>query len=275
RVWRYSISGSSSRGTRNPPTCRSRTAASEPFLIWPSAWASRWTMNRGPIFWSSPSEATAESTHAADPVGSTGGMSMRRYASKSRPRPASSRVSTRAPPPSGSGESTRPPSSTSAHPSAMRTARTIENIFWRPDGGIVIIGWPSGGRSEQSLECIASLTISSVPRRLSIEWRRFRRATARLDRQTVFVLVAAALLVILQDSLGSRRLFRTELAGYFPTQARGILAWAWWFGMQGITGFILPAAALLFLFRRRPSEVGLGLGDWRFALRIAALYLPI
>lgn len=45
--------------------------------------------------------------------------------------------------------------------------------------------------------------------------------------------------------------------------------------MQGITGFILPAAALLFLFRRRPSEVGLGLGDWRFALRIAALYLPV
>lgn len=91
----------------------------------------------------------------------------------------------------------------------------------------------------------------------------------------MFVLVAAAAMVILQDAAGSRRLFRTELADYFPSSMRGILAWGWWFGMQGITGFILPAAALLLIFRRNPREIGLGLGDWRFATVIAVVYVPI
>lgn len=96
-----------------------------------------------------------------------------------------------------------------------------------------------------------------------------------LDAQTVFVLVAAAALVILQDTFGSRRLFRTELAPYFPSEMRGLLAWGWWFGVQGVTGFVLPAAALLLIFRRSPREIGLGLGDWKFAVVVAAVYVPM
>lgn len=114
-----------------------------------------------------------------------------------------------------------------------------------------------------------------ISRRLLTEWQRLHRAARRLDRQTVFVLVAAAALVILQDNLGSRRLFRTELSQYFPSELRGILAWGWWFGMQGITGFVIPVAALLIIFPRRPGEIGLGVGDWRFALLVAAVYIPL
>ena len=111
--------------------------------------------------------------------------------------------------------------------------------------------------------------------RLKSEWHRLLGAVRLLDAQTIFVLVVAAAMVILQDAAGSRRLFRMEFGDFFPASMRGLLAWGWWFGMQGITGFILPAAALLLLFRRSPREIGLGLGDWRFALRIAAVYLPI
>lgn len=89
------------------------------------------------------------------------------------------------------------------------------------------------------------------------------------------MLLAAAVLVIIQDGLGSRRLFRNEIGHLFPEDWRGLLSWGWWFGIQGVTGFIIPAAALMLLFKRRPSEIGLGLGDWRLALAIMAVYLPV
>lgn len=106
------------------------------------------------------------------------------------------------------------------------------------------------------------------------EAARVRAALADIDRQTAFVLIAAGLLVILQDALGSRRVFQDEFGQFFPDSWRAFMGWAWWFGIQGITGFILPAAALLFIFRRRPAHIGLGPGDWRFGLGVAAFYLP-
>ena len=107
------------------------------------------------------------------------------------------------------------------------------------------------------------------------ESRRLKAAISGIDRQTAFVLIATGVLVILQDAVGSRRLFLNELAPYFPEASRGLMSWGWWFGIQGITGFVLPAAALLFLFRRPPTSIGLGVGDWRFALVVAAMYLPV
>jgi len=112
-------------------------------------------------------------------------------------------------------------------------------------------------------------------RRLRAEWHRALNAARTLDPQTVFVLLAATLLLVVQFTFGSRRLFREELAAFFPAQWQGVLAWGWWFGMQGITGFVLPALALVLLFRRRPGAIGLGLGDWKLALTLAALYVPI
>ncbi len=110
---------------------------------------------------------------------------------------------------------------------------------------------------------------------LTRETQRLRSALSRIDRQTAFVLVAAALLVIVQDTLGSRRLFRNEMAHLFPDSWRGLLSWGWWFGIQGLTGFVIPVACLLILFKRRPATIGLGMGDWRFALGITAAYVPL
>ena len=110
--------------------------------------------------------------------------------------------------------------------------------------------------------------------RLLDEWRALRAAARELDRQTLFVLTMAALLVIVQYALGSRRFFRDELAGLFSAEWQGLLMWGWWFGMQGITGFVIPVLCLVFLFRCRPAEIGLGLGDWKLAGTLAALYLP-
>lgn len=107
------------------------------------------------------------------------------------------------------------------------------------------------------------------------EWDALRTTARTLDRQTLFVLTAAVALVVLQNALGSRRLFHDALAPFFPEAWRGVLAWGWWFGIQGVTGFVLPALSLRLLFKRRPAEIGLGWGDARLALTLAALYLPL
>lgn len=107
------------------------------------------------------------------------------------------------------------------------------------------------------------------------EWTRLRTAMRTLDAQTTFVLVFAAVAVVLQFTLGDRSLFRAELASAFPEAWRDLASWGWWFGMQGLLGFVVPAAALFFLFENDHSDIGLGVGDWRLACLIAGLYVPI
>jgi hypothetical protein len=117
--------------------------------------------------------------------------------------------------------------------------------------------------------------LSSLASRLRAEWRRLRQALATLDGQTTFVLTFAAVVVVLQFALGDRELFRQHLAAYLPPAWRGLAAWGWWFGMQGLFGFVVPALALGILFDLDPVEMGLGLGEWRIATLVAGLYLPV
>ena len=107
------------------------------------------------------------------------------------------------------------------------------------------------------------------------EWTRLRRAVARLDTQTAFVLTFAAFAVVLQYVLGSRQLFYDEVAPFFSPEWRALASWGWWFGMKGVLGFLLPVLALRTLFAASAEEMGLGLGNWRLATLVAAVYLPI
>lgn len=116
---------------------------------------------------------------------------------------------------------------------------------------------------------------SSLVSRLRVEWRRLRRVAATLDGQTTFVLTFAALIVILQVTLGDRDLFRRQLASFLPPAWHGLASWGWWFGIQGLLGFVVPALTLGLLFDNDAAEMGLGLGEWRLAAVIAGLYLPI
>lgn len=111
--------------------------------------------------------------------------------------------------------------------------------------------------------------------RLQKEWQGLHSAVRSLDPQTTFVLVFAAVSVVLQFTIGDRALFRTHFATVLPEAWRGLAAWGWWFSMQGLFGFVLPVASLWLLFSRSLTDAGLGLGDWRVALTIAVLYLPL
>ncbi len=89
------------------------------------------------------------------------------------------------------------------------------------------------------------------------------------------VLTVSAVLVILQMKFGSRRLFRLELAETFSLPDTELFAWGWWFIMQGTLGFIIPVLILKFGFSQTREQMGLGLGDWKFAGVIASLYIPV
>ncbi|PSQ95103.1 MAG: CPBP family intramembrane metalloprotease [Bacteroidetes bacterium SW_9_63_38] len=110
---------------------------------------------------------------------------------------------------------------------------------------------------------------------LQEEWSRLQTAVRTLDQKTTFVLVFAAFAVILQFVLGDRALFRTHLADAVPEYWRGLATWGWWFGMQGLLGFILPVAGLFFFFPGSARDHGLGLGHWRLASAIAGAYLAL
>lgn len=110
------------------------------------------------------------------------------------------------------------------------------------------------------------------------EWSRLRNGVSSLSeaqRLAAVVLIAATLLVLVQVTLGHRQFFMRHVAEHFPAEHRLLLSWAWWFGWQGVTGFLIPIAILALGFRWRPREMGIGLGDWRLALIIAAFYIPL
>ncbi|MEM1054917.1 MAG: CPBP family intramembrane glutamic endopeptidase [Bacteroidota bacterium] len=95
------------------------------------------------------------------------------------------------------------------------------------------------------------------------------------QRQAGIVMIAATLLVLLQLQIGGRRFYQITLDNILGFEDPRLGAWAWWFGMQGITGFVIPVLILLVAFRLKPSEAGLGLGDWKLATVLAALYVPL
>lgn len=107
--------------------------------------------------------------------------------------------------------------------------------------------------------------------RLQAEWTGFVRGCATLNRQTATVLILYGVFILIHFRLGGRGFFLTHVA----PDASGLLSWVWWFGIQGLTGFLLPVIVLCGVFRQRLSSVGLGLGDWKLALLVSALYVPL
>ena len=112
-------------------------------------------------------------------------------------------------------------------------------------------------------------------RNLGVELRVLWRGLLDLDRQTVVVLTLAAVLGVSKYTFGSTTFFRTTLAGPLGVDGGGIEGFIYLFGTQAVTGFVIPIAVLLLSFRQRPSDIGLGLGDWKLALTLLVLYLPV
>ena len=113
--------------------------------------------------------------------------------------------------------------------------------------------------------------------RLRREGQALRATLAELPapaRRAAVVLLAATVLVLVQIQVGGRSVYR-GLDNPFGFADPELGAWAWWFGMQGVLGFVIPVAVLVLGFRWRPAEAGLGLGDWKLAVGLALPYLAL
>ena len=113
--------------------------------------------------------------------------------------------------------------------------------------------------------------------RLRREWHGARGALSEISPdawRAIVVMLAATLLVLLQIQLGGRSVYRSmdNPLGFADPE---LGAWAWWFGLQGVTGFIVPVLILLAAFRWRPKQAGLGLGDWKLAIGLTIPYLVL
>ncbi len=114
-------------------------------------------------------------------------------------------------------------------------------------------------------------------RRLRAEWGALAATVAAMPpaaKRAAAVSLVAVVLVLLQLQVGSRAFYygTGNWLGFVDPE---LGAWAWWFGVQGVTGFVVPALLLLVVFRWRPAEAGLGLGDWKLATGLAVAYLPL
>ncbi len=113
------------------------------------------------------------------------------------------------------------------------------------------------------------------PRRLRRELQALWRGLIELDRQTAIILFVAAVLGMWKYTFGSRTFFAATLARALAIDPAGLWGHAYTCTTQGLTGFLIPVALLLLVFRRRPADVGLGAGDWRLGLTLLGLYLPV
>jgi uncharacterized protein len=112
-------------------------------------------------------------------------------------------------------------------------------------------------------------------RKLSHIKQEIRHLFHNSDLQTVAILSTCVPLVFLHHEIGRNAFFSQNVAKFIPTQWLPLGEWAWWFGTQGILGFLIPLLILKIAFKQNWSEMGLGLGNWRFALWGCAIYLPI
>ena len=136
-----------------------------------------------------------------------------------------------------------------------------------------------GGRFGAAMAVPPSPPSAKTPMidRLRAEWQGLRAVLAGLSpetRRAAVVMLVAVVVVLLQVQLGTRRTYRAldNPLGFADPE---LGAWAWWFGLQGLLGFVVPALLLVAAFRWRPARAGLGLGDWKLATTLAALYLPL
>lgn len=95
------------------------------------------------------------------------------------------------------------------------------------------------------------------------------------DGQTVIVIILAAIFGLWRSTFGTPGFFDHYLSGFLGLSAGGFGGYAYFFITQGIVGFVIPVFVLVVLFKRRPADIGLGLGDVKFALIALLIYIPV
>ncbi len=105
--------------------------------------------------------------------------------------------------------------------------------------------------------------------RIVARWPHMSEALVGLDGQLVWVLTTAALILVLFRKFGGSTTYETILrpASQITSPYLSLYGDYYWFGTSFLMLGFIPL--LLLLPRRfRPTNLGLGVGDWRFALKV-------
>jgi membrane protease YdiL (CAAX protease family) len=84
------------------------------------------------------------------------------------------------------------------------------------------------------------------------------------------ILISSSLLLSLHRVFGSIEFAESALGS-----PGGITASVYMFVSASILMGLIPLLIVLFAFRDRPSEYGIGIGDWKAGLRMTAIMLPV
>ncbi|MCZ7555554.1 MAG: CPBP family intramembrane metalloprotease [Bacteroidia bacterium] len=117
-------------------------------------------------------------------------------------------------------------------------------------------------------------------RSLAAALRTFIAEARRTPRDVTTVFLTIAALGILSVHVGSKRFFTEQwysVLGADPLFE--LYQYLYWFGSEFVVYFLLPLLVIVLIHRRPLRGFGLGVGDWRFGLKISALFylvmLPI
>jgi len=107
------------------------------------------------------------------------------------------------------------------------------------------------------------------------EMRALFKSLSKLNRQTGVVLLLAAILGIWKFTFGSYDFFNSALAPALGAHSSGIWSHAYLCISQILIGFMIPVLVLVFIFHKRPHEIGLCAGNVKLAAASFLIYLPL
>jgi CAAX protease family protein len=104
----------------------------------------------------------------------------------------------------------------------------------------------------------------------------FYTESRTLPLQLVVVFLAVAILGILSRYFGSRRFFYDNYyQDFIHDPFYNLYEYLFWFGSEIIWYFIIPIALIYFVHRKPFRAFGLGLGDWKFGLKVSLIFYLI
>lgn len=111
---------------------------------------------------------------------------------------------------------------------------------------------------------------------LKSEIKKLVSVLKNLDRQTFIVFVSVAILQTVSWYFTSRRFFRDDIATYFSGDVYlPLYEFYYWFTGDFIVYFVIPLLIVIFVFKKKPADFGLQMGDYKIGLKFTLLFLSV
>ncbi|MDH7514487.1 MAG: CPBP family intramembrane metalloprotease [Bacteroidota bacterium] len=104
--------------------------------------------------------------------------------------------------------------------------------------------------------------------------RDFGAAARAVPRDISVVLIGASLVSIASWYFGSRRFFRFMFYPFLGDRPLyELYEFLYWFGCEFVLCFVVPFLLALIILHRKPRDIGVCIGDWKFGLKFACAFL--